>query len=48
MADKGNIFQQALDEITPVVQSVADDVKAMAGKDAVEQIKERIEGRIAR
>jgi hypothetical protein len=46
MADKGNIFQQALAEITPMVQSVSDDIKAMAGKDQVQQIKERIEGRI--
>jgi hypothetical protein len=48
MADKGNIFQQALAEITPMVQSVSDDIKAMAGKDQVQQIKERIEGRITK
>jgi hypothetical protein len=46
--DKGNIFEQALAEITPTVQAVSDDIKAMAGKDQVQAIKDRIEGRIAK
>ncbi len=48
MERKGNIFEQAIAEITPIVQSVSEDMKAMAAKDQVQTIRDRIQGRIAR
>ncbi len=46
-----SIFQQALEEVKPVVQGARDEIKAMAGKGgkgSVEQVKEAIERRVFR
>lgn len=39
---QGSIFDQAITEVKPVVQGVADEIKALSPQGAVDQYKQQI------
>ena len=42
MKSQGNIFDQAISEVKPVIQGAADDIKALSPQAAVDRYKQQI------